>query len=473
MSDTLAVDRDTRVAASSAARRAEEIPPPVRPLRDATRTFVIGLVVIALVALAIRLYFVLVGYDYYRIGGDAIYYHRQAWTVADGNWFIDPLRFASSHGRVRAPAAANPPLYTLYLAVVSRLGFWSVTAHRVASTFLGTGAVIGIGLTGRKVVNERVGLIAAAIAAVYANLWINDGMLLSESMAALTVAFLLLTAYTFWFRPTTRNAILLGVAFGLAANSRSEILFIGPLVAVFLLWGMRRRLGLARCFRLLVVTGLVMAALIAPWVIYNLSRFQKPVYMSDSYGSVLSAASCDQTYHGKYEGWYFNCHDVIGRKGTITGDASERDAVVRHEAVTYIKHHLNRLPVVMAARVGRLWGVWRPRQTEWFEAEIEGRTLLASRLAADTTWVLVPLAIAGLVIFKRRGLPISPIVVPIVVVTASAAMTFGVLRYRVSAEPGIVIAGATTIEAVVAGLVARRRARRDDTPATPGPAVAR
>ena len=53
---------------------------------------------------------------------------------------------------------------------------------------------------------------------MYPEIWINDGMLLSETMAIFMTAVALTAAYAFWQSPTMRNAVLLGLAFGAAAG---------------------------------------------------------------------------------------------------------------------------------------------------------------------------------------------------------------------------------------------------------------
>ena len=67
---------------------------------------------------------------------------------------------------------------------------------------------------GRRVAGPLVGLIAAAIVAVYPFMWINDGMLMSESLAVLMAALVLAAAYAFVQAPRPRQAVLLGLACG-------------------------------------------------------------------------------------------------------------------------------------------------------------------------------------------------------------------------------------------------------------------
>jgi 4-amino-4-deoxy-L-arabinose transferase-like glycosyltransferase len=114
----------------------------------------------------------------------------------------------------------------MYLAVWSVLGLDSVTWHRIASCFLGTAAVVVIGLVGRRIGGNVVGLLAAGIAALYPEMWINDGMLLSEPMAILTASVAILAMYGFARRPTMRNALWMGLACGFVALTRTELILL-------------------------------------------------------------------------------------------------------------------------------------------------------------------------------------------------------------------------------------------------------
>lgn len=62
---------------------------------------------------------------------------------------------------------------------------------------LGTVSIVVIGLLGRRLGGSRVGLIAAGLAAIYPNIWINDGMLLTETVFILATATALLATYLY------------------------------------------------------------------------------------------------------------------------------------------------------------------------------------------------------------------------------------------------------------------------------------
>ena len=111
------------------------------------------------------------------VGGDSFTYHYGANLLAQGHGFIDPLRYFLFG--IVTPSAYHPPAYTVYLAAWSKIGVDGPLGHRMVSCLLGAAAVGVVGLIGRELGTtrargERIGLIAAALAALSPSLWIND-----------------------------------------------------------------------------------------------------------------------------------------------------------------------------------------------------------------------------------------------------------------------------------------------------------
>lgn len=310
-----------------------------------------------------------------------------------------------------------------------------VAAHRLAGAVLGAGAVLLVGLLGRVVGGERVGLLAAALAAVNPMLWINDGMLLSESLAVPLVIAAVLLGYRFWNQPTVANAALVGVGVGLAALTRAEAILLLVLMGVPLVWGVtvdwRRRITFGG---VLVGTG---AALLVPWFGYNLARFEEPTLMTSGTGAVLAAGSCDTAYYGEFVGYYgANCFAEYVDEGRAewppeTGlDESERDLVSREAALGYISDHQGRLPVVMAYRVGRMFDAYRPFQNTELNTNVEGRGIWASKAGLWFYWASALVGVIGLWALWRARRPISPFVAVGAAIAFTAATTLGITRYR-------------------------------------------
>jgi 4-amino-4-deoxy-L-arabinose transferase-like glycosyltransferase len=297
-------------------------------------------------------------------------------------------------------------------------------------------------------------MIAAGVAAVYPNLWVHDGMLLSETMAAFTIALVLWTSYRFWDQPTARWAAGLGACCGLAALSRSELVLTVPFLMVPLallvrLPGPRRRIGLA------ALGCLAAIAVISPWVAYNNSRFDAPVYLSTNAGGTSAAANCDSTYYGDLIGY----KDYACAKTTYDGlaartpgweglDFAQKDQLARDDAVRYMRDHARRFPVVMAARVGRLLKVYGVRQEMHYDVEVHRQEPWVVDAGLISWYLLAPLAVAGAVLLRRRGEPVYPLVAVPAGVVVAIALTFAQTRYGAPAAPAVVILAAVSIDAI-------------------------
>src|SRR5690606_30090676 len=136
---------------------------------------------------------------------------------------------------------------------------------------------------------------------------------------------------------------------------------------------------------------------------------------------------CDVAYDGAFVGYYgASCFDQYVDDGWVAwpdprSEESVRDVPAREGAVRYIDEHLSELPRVAAFRVGRMWQVYKVDQGVELDYGVEGRGRWASWAGFWTYVALVPTAVAGVVLLRRRGLPISPLVAPAVVVSLTAA----------------------------------------------------
>src|SRR4029079_13699482 len=113
----------------------------------------------------------------------------------------------------------------------------------------------------------------------------------------------------------------------------------------------------------LATSVIVAVAVIAPCTAYNVARFEEPVLLSHDLGTALVVSNCDAVYSGPDLGYKSEpCHDTSPARLHPSGDGSTRDIAMRHEATDYIRAHIGRLPLVILAREGRAWGVFRPIQ---------------------------------------------------------------------------------------------------------------
>jgi 4-amino-4-deoxy-L-arabinose transferase-like glycosyltransferase len=362
---------------------------------------------------------------------DEQYYHRVANFVADGMGFISPAAFdAGAH----LPSAEKPPLYPLLLAAESKAGFSSFHAHQLLGALLGMCTIVLLALVARRVGGPRLALITAALVALDPVLWKWDSHVLSEPLYAPLLALVLLAAYAFGDQPTLRRGAALGVAIGLAALTRPEALIFVPLL--LLLFAVKQRRVAAKP---LAVMCIATAITLAPWVIRNVSAFDR-VMMSNQSGETIAGANCPTTYNGIGIGfWDVTCLKPVG---TVTQNEAERVGAQKSTGLRYAQDHLGRVPVVLAARVGRTWGFFRP---------------VATGLDELVAWILLGLGVAGVVILRRRRAPVAILLLPAAVVTVASMLSFGWLRYRFGADLAFIVLAAVTLEALLLAAVPRLR----------------
>lgn len=437
------------------------------------RRFGVRLGAVALVGLAVRWIAVLVHYRHLSPPPadltDNTWYWLQANLLADGHGFANPIYWWRD-GVIRH-SAGHPPLYTAYLAIFSFVGLDSPLSMRLASGLLGAATVAVIGLATRQITNsDRTALLAAGVAALYPQLWMNDALILSESLYALLVAALLLTTYQLIQAPSVGRAAVVGAVVGLACLTRSESqLYFVTLLPLATLWCLRRE-AWAQRLRLLGAAVLIGLLVTSPWVVKNLTTFEHPVFLAIGAGFVLEVSNCEDTYHGDLLGYWSDrcgsgwaapgtrgCDEVIS-DGPGAGDRRGRPALIcdesvielvkRERATQFISEHRGRLPLVMAARVGRIWNLYRPLQGVDLDRFFERRDRLGAITGLWSFYALGILAGVGAVTMWRRRIPLAPLVAILAIVTFTAATTMGITRYRVGAEVVWVILAAVGVEAL-------------------------
>ena len=412
---------------------------------SASRRFYLWLGAAATLGLGVRLAYALHDKWHQLPRGDSGYYYYSAQAITQGHWFIDGLRWKFLHQGIHA-SAQHPPLYTLFLAIPSAFGFTTFRDAILASIVIGTATVVVVGLAGRAIAGARIGIVAAFLAAIYANLWVSDALVLSETLTALIVAVLVWVSYRFWKQPSWGNAGTFGLLCGLAALTRGEVLLLLPIVGLPLAIGARTLAPRVRGQRLAVMV--VAAALpVMPWLTYNISRFDKPVLFSTDLDTALVSANCQSTYYGTYLGWW----DLAcgSNRNANVKDESDRASQLRSDATHYIDSHKARLPVVVVARIARMWGLYRPGQTTNLNILENGRgPRNVADLALGEYYVLVVLAVGGIIMLRRRKTIVYPLVGLATVATLTAILIYGNTRFRVVAEVGIVLAAAVPLAAL-------------------------
>ncbi len=432
-----------------------------------SRRFAVGLALVAIAAVAIRIAFILIVAPAVPRIGDANAYHLLAENLAHGRGYIRP--FDRQLLGLTRPTAEYPPLFPALLAIPSFLGLHSVESQRLFLAFVGGGTVVLIGLLGRRVASPAVGLVAAALAACSPMLFLSEGILMAEALDVFLVTAVLLLAYRALDQPTVLRFVALGFVIGLATLTRAESILLGVVLVVPMCVRMRT---LARSQRVGRVAATLAVALIVvtPWTVRNALRFHAFVPVSNNVATLVDGANCDATYSGSelglWRGTFPDASTPVARpqalacfEGFATSDPHFDEAKAasehRHDGLQYARTHAGELPKVMAVRILRTWGVYSTGQQVNFES-LEGRPRHWEWAGTIFDWILFPLAATGIVVLARRRVPVWPLVATVVTATVVAALTYGQQRFRIAAEPTILVGAAVAIVAAVQRLVDRR-----------------
>ena len=434
----------------------------VRVLGPTSRRFRAALLVILVLAAGIRTTFILAVARHDHSFYDAGYYELQARQLGQGHGYNDPFEFLPGHPHRSRPAADHPPLTVFAIFPViwagDQLGLAEPTTQLVVRfeiLLVGLFGIVLMAMLARRLASETAGLIGAAIAAIYPYLWVNDGLIMSEAFAVAAVVGALLLFLRLVDAPSRNIAAGLGVVCGLAALARAELILLAPLLAIPLLWTWRTR-ALAPRLRTVGIVGLGVLVIVGPWVGFNQRRFQEPTFISTNDGIAILGSTCDSVFSGRAIG--LTNLTVCIPKHAPPGDQSRISKIYRQRAIDYINHgRRGQFVKVVAARVARDWGLFRPKDM-LFINEAEGRPRWLTNLGLWFYYPLLALAIAGAIVLRRRRVRMWFVLVPPVIVTAGALLSYGQTRFRVPAEPVIVVLAAVAITAV-----ARRRGARDQS----------
>lgn len=392
---------------------------------------------IALVGAAWRLIMLISKWNVPLHYGDAWYYSIQASNNAHGKWFKEASGPFQNWGVL--PGAEHPPLTSIVVTPASLLShpqFW----QRATMTIIGIVAIPLIATMGRRIGGRLVGVIAAAIAAVYPNVWLSDSLVMSETLLTLFVVLIILMAVRYRERFDVRSAALLGLLIGIAGHARSELLVYAPLFALI---GFRSH-SLLLWIKRGGIVALVAVVSVVPWIVYNSSRFDATVLMSTNEGNTWLGANCPLTYSGPgLGGWNLDC--LADGEPPPGEDTAARSVRRRHEAVSYARAHITRLPVVIGARLLRgadLFGL-----SENVRADVgEERPRWAIWAGIASWWMLAPLAALGL--WKTRRGVRYVLFVPVIGVLAVTVVFYGSHRLRAPIEPIVALGAAMCIAAL-------------------------
>jgi hypothetical protein len=271
----------------------------------------------------------------------------------------------------------------------------------------------------------------------------NDSLVMSEAPAALLVVVALWIALDLVDtaqRATVGRAVCCGAAIGLAALARSELILLAPLLTI-VVWRSRRVAADGNRTRTVALLWAATLLVLAPWVVANLVRFERPVLLTTNDGTTLLGANCQDAYYGSdIGGWSLFC--VVEERSPLGEDPGVRSARHRRLAISYAGHHVQRLPLIAAARLGR--GLDIVGLDYQVSGDVgEERYRWASWSGVVSWWVMAVLAAVGV---RRVAAPARWVLLtPVGSVLLTTVLFYGAHRIRSPMEPVVVVFAAVAL----------------------------
>ncbi|MBE2196968.1 MAG: hypothetical protein IAE79_00050 [Anaerolinea sp.] len=306
-----------------------------------------------------------------------------------------------------APTAHWSYLYTGFLAAV-----YAVVGHHPLAARLIQAVVAGLLLpwltyrSGRRALGETVGLVAAALIAVYFYFVIFSAALMTEAFYTIALLWLVDAAQRLGRRlgegapiRCAASGLELGLAMAATLLLRQVGMFIILIVAAWLLWlGWRRRAGRAAVAALAIAGGLTLLLLL-PWTVRNYRAFGTlSLWPNTNSGFALYWAS-HPIYGARFETVLSADHGVsyyelIPPELRHLNEA-ELDAALRGLGVQFILDDLERYALLSLSRIPVQFQFWPTADS----------SLLANAARLLSFGIALPFILWGMGLFLRQGVP--------------------------------------------------------------------
>jgi MFS family permease len=406
-------------------------------------------------------------------GNDALAYERIARSLYEDGRYGTP--------QMKSPSDWSPGAPLFYAGVYFLRGAADPEAARIAVAVLGAGMVLLVYLLGRRFGGPLAGLFASLLAAIYPVFIDNTGQLLSEPIAAFTLAAAALAFFWASDRQRTWAWIVPGLLLGATALTRPEYLPFGALLGLVVLVRVGLRRGWARGFGSAALLVVSFALALAPWTIRNYVVLDRFVPVTTGGGKALFVATylpgkgrqlpvkralIERFTHKRsvsdQEVAHTQMKDLLDRVARKYPDVDRDAALGRIGRENFRKYFRERPFAYMRMIATKMWNVWRRGS---------GPTMRAGGWITFH-YAILAFALAGLAVLalRRRWEAVVPATL-IGGITVIGGFLLGIPRRNVPLMPLVLAlagAGAVWLALVARGWIAeRRRAARGSAERVP------
>jgi 4-amino-4-deoxy-L-arabinose transferase-like glycosyltransferase len=379
---------------------------------------------------------------------DALYHHQWATAIANGVEFIHDAYFRA-------------PLYPFLLGAIYKVFGPNLLAARLIQALIGSASCGLLYLLARRLFDEKVARISGLVMAFYPLAIYFDGELLIANL----LVFLLLVGFVLFVRSRDldRQWYLPGLAFGLAAIARPNVLAFIVALAIWLLLEYQ-----ARRWRRAIQFACAVAVMIAPVTIRNYVVSKRLVLIAWQGGTNFYIGNNPESdgitavVPGTRKDWWGGYYDTR----RLAEQAAGRELTGAEIDARWLKQGLRfwtEQPVKALGLLARKTYVWlagleisNNRSIYFFKRySFLNYLLFRTGVLKFPLGLLTPLALVGLYFTRKRRRQLMPLYLFFLAFSASFVIFFVTSRYRM---PVVVLAipfAAYAVSRILAAVRAR------------------
>ncbi len=358
---------------------------------------------------------------------DQISYHALALRLLGGHGYsFDAGWYPFTPANT--PTAQWSFAYPAYLAGVYLLfGVHPLAARLIQAVIAGFLTCWLIYWLGNRVFGRNVGLVAAGIAAVYTYFVYYGAALMTESFFMVAALITLEFAYRLVEKPSAGRAVALGLSLGLAVLLRQAILMFVPVLLAWLWWEGRRRLH----WRHYVIPLAVVAMLIAPWTLRNYRVYGHFLLLNANAGYAFYSSNNPAL------GTHWSAENAVAPvPADLQGlTEAEMDRALMGRGIAFVLADPERYFLLTLNRLGEYFKFWPSPDSS-----------LISNLQRPLSFgLLLPLALCGLYLGRRRLRAWALPLLFFATTAASYVLSWPTARYRVPTDACLMPLAALTL----------------------------
>lgn len=381
---------------------------------------------------------------------DPGYHHEWATAFAAGKPFWDEVYFRA-------------PLYPWFLGTIYWLfGSESGMTPRIVQAVLGSLSCGLLYLIGRRVFSRPVGVIAGFSAATY---WV---LLYFDAELLLPVLLVFLDLILLWLLLWTgdrRSPLawgLCGIALGISAIARPNILLLAPALVVWILvlhrphwrrfWGYSACLFFGTILPILPIT--IRNYIVGGELVLIASQGGVNFYIGNnphSNGRSAIIQGDPGAWRACYAAQLARAEKAEGRPLT----ASEVSRWYFHQALRFMGREPVRAGRLLLAKLGYFWSHWEVSNNQDMRFIAAHFTPVARYLPLGF-WIVGPLGVLGLLLSLRRAKELFPLWGFVLIYMLSVVLFFVTARFRVPVVVVLILLGSYAVCWCASALRARR-----------------